>query len=78
MTWSKLAPSPHTVGPLDVQELSQKLAIIPAGTEEEGEEEGAESQETGSSVAAVYGSEGGMCRWWALPLHHYDLLYLEL
>jgi len=63
VTLSKLSPSPHITGGLDVQELSQKLATIPmAMQDKDGEEEGAESQETASSMAAVYGSEGGgMC-----------------
>lgn len=49
-----------------MQELSQKLATIPA-TGEEGEEEGEESQSgilansDTSSVAAIFGSEGGGC-----------------
>ena len=42
-------------GELDVNELSQKLSVIPVLPEQEEEEEGSEA----SSNAAVFGSEAG-------------------
>ena len=54
-----MVPHPPLSGPLDVQELSQKLAVLPTTEEKEGEGEGAESRDNASSVGAMYGSDSG-------------------
>ncbi len=53
-----MMPHPLTSGPLDVQELSQRLAVIPT-TEEDEEGEESESRDNSSSVAAMCGSDNG-------------------